>query len=50
LLVTVTDRDGLSHYAGRTIARPLSTDEQNVAAARAELVRAGLIEYRAPLY
>lgn len=49
-LVTVADRDGLSYYAGRTIARHLSMDEQSVAAARAELVRAGLIEYQAPLY
>jgi hypothetical protein len=49
-LVTVADRDGLSYYGAGTIARHLSMDEQSVAAARAELVAAGLIEYQAPLY
>jgi hypothetical protein len=49
-LLTVADREGLSYYASRTIARHLSTDEAGLAAARAELVRAGLIEFRAPLY
>jgi hypothetical protein len=49
-LVIVADREGLSYYATRTIARHLSMDEDSVAAARAELIRAGLIEYEAPLY
>jgi hypothetical protein len=49
-LVTVADRDGLSYYGARAIARHLSLDEESVAVARAELVGAGLIEYHAPLY
>jgi hypothetical protein len=49
-LLTVADRDGLSYYAERTLGQYLSMDEAGIAAARAELIRAGLIAYQAPLY
>jgi hypothetical protein len=49
-LVTVADREGLSYYGTRTIAQHLSMDDEALAAARIELIRAGLIEYQAPLY
>jgi len=49
-LLTVADHEGLSYYAERTIGRHLSMQEATVAAARAELIRAGLIAYQAPLY
>lgn len=49
-LVTVADRDGLSYYGARSIGRYLSMDEEGVAAARTQLIGAGLIEYQAPLY
>lgn len=50
LLLTVSDREGLSYYGQGTIARLLSIDEASVATARAELVQVGLIAYQAPLY
>jgi hypothetical protein len=49
-LLTVADRDGLSYYAERTLARYLSMDEAGVLAARVELMRADLIAYQAPFY
>jgi Helix-turn-helix domain len=49
-LVTVSDREGLSYYGQRTLARHLSMEEAAVAAARAELIQAGLIAFRPPLY
>lgn len=49
-LLTVADCQGLSYYAGRTIGRYLSMEERALAAARAELIGAGLIAYRPPLY
>lgn len=49
-LLTVADHEGLSYYAERTIGRHLSMQEAAVAAARAELIRAGLIDFQAPLY
>jgi hypothetical protein len=50
LLVTVADAEGLSYYADRTLAGLLSLQEPRVRAARGELVDAGLIAYRKPLY
>jgi hypothetical protein len=49
-LVTVADCQGLSYYADPTIRARLAMSEQVLTAARASLVRAGLVEYRSPLY
>jgi hypothetical protein len=49
-LLTVADHEGLSYYGARSIARYLSINEEAVTAARAELIREGLIAYQAPLY
>jgi hypothetical protein len=50
LLVTVGDAEGLSYYSDAATARLLSLDESGVCRARRELLAAGLIAYRAPLY
>jgi hypothetical protein len=50
LLVTVADAQGLSYYADRTLCRLLSLPAGALEPARAELIRAALIAYRAPLY
>ena len=50
LLVTVADAQGLSYYADRSVCRLLSLPPATLEQARAELIRAGLIAYRAPLY
>ena len=49
-LVTVADAEGLSYYADPSLQRQLSMSAGELAAARVELVRAGLIAYEAPLY
>lgn len=50
-LITVADAQGLSFYGDGTIARLLpGFSPQRLQAARAGLVRAGLIAYAAPLY
>jgi hypothetical protein len=50
LLVIVADAQGLSFYAQATLERLLSMPPGAVAAARANLIGAGLIAYRAPIY
>jgi hypothetical protein len=50
LLVTVGDAEGLSYYADPTVAELLSMTPAGVAAARRELVQAGLLAYQRPLY
>jgi hypothetical protein len=50
LLVTVADAQGLSYYADRSLCRLLSLPPPALEPARAELLRAGLIAYQAPLY
>ena len=50
LLVTVGDAEGLSYYSDRSVAGLLSIEEAVVRKARQELVEAGLIAYRKPLY
>ena len=50
LLVMVADAQGLSFYAEGTLARLLSMSLETLGRARANLLRAGLIAYRAPLY
>ena len=49
-LVTVADAQGLSYYADGSVAPMLSLRPEQVAAAREDLLRAGLIAYEAPLY
>ena len=49
-LLTVADARGLSYYADASIGRMLSLRPEQVAAARASLLRAGLVAYEAPLY
>jgi hypothetical protein len=50
LLVTVADAEGLSYYSDPTAARLLSMEQDTLGRARRELVAAGLIAYRKPLY
>jgi hypothetical protein len=49
-LVTVADAQGLSYYSDASIARRLSMEPARLGAARADLVRLGLIAYEPPLY
>jgi hypothetical protein len=49
-VVTVADAQGLSFYGDEAIARLLQFSPQRLEAARAGLVRAGLLAYEAPLY
>lgn len=50
LLVTVGDGEGLSYYSDRTVSKLISLDTATLTALRRELVEAGLIAYRKPLY
>jgi hypothetical protein len=50
LLVIVADAQGLSFYADAALERLLSMPVDTLGRARANLIRAGLIAYRAPLY
>lgn len=49
-LVTVADNQGLSYYGAATLARRLHLSEQQLGAAREQLIGLELIAYRAPLY
>lgn len=49
-LVTVADVQGLSYYSDVSIGRRLRMDAFQLAAARQQLERAGLIAYQKPLY
>jgi len=49
-LVTVGDQQGLSYYSDRSIGNRLTMNLAAVSQARSELVRAGLVAYRKPLY
>jgi len=49
-LVTVADSQGLSYYSDPTLGRRLSMDEELFRHTRGELIQAGLIAYRKPLY
>jgi len=49
-LVTVADNHGLSYYADGSLSRRLSMDPDRLVKARDDLMRAGLIAYRKPLY
>jgi hypothetical protein len=50
VLVTVGDEHGLSYYSDGTLGRMLSLTDAEVAAARAQLVTAGVIAHENPLY
>jgi hypothetical protein len=50
LLVTVGDENGLSYYSDGSVGRLLSLKEEEVAAARRQLIAAGMITYEEPLY
>ena len=50
LLVTVADAEGLSYYADSTATKLLSMEQAALSQARRDLVAAGLIAYRKPLY
>lgn len=49
-LVTVADAQGLSYYAEASVSKRLSMPPERLCAARADLVRLGLIAYEPPLY
>ena len=49
-LVTVADNHGLSYYADGSLSRRLSMPPDRLVKARDDLMRAGLIAYRKPLY
>lgn len=49
-LITVADRQGLSYYQERTIGAMLHWNQDQLQAARDELVRHQLIAYEPPLY
>jgi hypothetical protein len=49
-LVTVADGSGLSYYSDQGICQLLPLDGAALAAARRELLAAGLIAYQKPLY
>ena len=50
VLVTVGDEHGLSYYSDPSLARLLSLPSEEIAAARCQLLRAGVIAYEEPLY
>ena len=49
-LVTVCDAQGLSYYGAATLARRLHLSDEDLDAARRQLIELDLIAYRAPLY
>jgi hypothetical protein len=49
-VVTVADAQGLSYYGEHSLCRALSMTVEQLAQARATLIRAGLIAYERPLY
>lgn len=49
-LVTVADAKGLSYYADTSVMDRLSMDEHQLQAARGNLITAGLIAFKSPLY
>ncbi len=49
-LVTVADVQGLSYYSDASISRHLKLDLLQLAAARQQLEKAGLVAYKKPLY
>ena len=50
VLVTVGDEHGLSYYSEPSLARLLSLTLEEIAAARSQLITAGMLAYEEPLY
>ncbi len=49
-LATVADAPGLSYYSDAAVSRWLKLEADALAAAREQLIAAGLLAYRRPLY
>jgi hypothetical protein len=49
-LVTVADCQGLSYYSAPSLCERLVMDAPSLEAARMDLLRAGLVAYKKPLY
>jgi len=49
-LVTVADCQGLSYYSAPSLCERLAMDAPTLDAARMDLLRAGLVAYKKPLY
>ena len=49
-LVTVADCQGLSYYSAASLCERLVMDAPTLEAARMDLLRAGLVAYKKPLY
>ena len=49
-LVTVCDAEGLSYYAERSLGERLNMSAEALRKARSELLNAGLLAYKQPLY
>ena len=49
-LITVSDAQGLSYYGAPTLARRLRLSDEQLAAARQQLIELELIAYCSPLY
>ena len=49
-LITVSDAQGLSYYGAATLARRLRLSDEELAAARRQLIELELLAYQAPLY
>jgi hypothetical protein len=49
-LITVADAQGLSYYSDVSILQRLNMNEHDLAPARLELVRIGLIAWQKPIY
>jgi hypothetical protein len=49
-LVTVADAQGLSYYSDRSLMLRLNMEDHDLAKARLNLVRIGLIAYQKPIY
>jgi hypothetical protein len=50
VLVTVGDEHGLSYYSDPSLGRLLTLSGEEIAAARRQLIQAGMIVYEEPLY
>jgi len=49
-LVTVGDKNGVSYYSDRTLARLLGVDHESLVKLRGHLLAADVIAYREPYY
>lgn len=50
VLVTVGNEHGLSYYADKTLAGMLGLSLEKLALCREELLRCGVLAYKAPMY